>query len=130
MPKMKAVINQQNEKLLSINFSPTSNSTLSQLKSKINPAEKSCNCRKEETCPLNGKCLQKRVAYKATVRTNLLSRSYIGSCTTAFKTRYRYHNHKQSFKNITHRHDTASGASRGNLGGRNPPPFSKPNSCF
>ena len=114
IPNMKAVINQQNKRLLLINSSPISNSTSSQPKSltrKNNPAEKSCNCRKKETCPLNGKCLQKRVVYEATVRTNLLSRSplvkikIIGSCKTAFKTRY--NNHKQSFKNVTHRHDTA-----------------------
>ena len=108
MPNMKAVINQQNKKLLSINSSPIRNSTSSQPKSLTrnnNPAEKSCNCRQKETCPLNGKCLQKRVVYEATVRTNLLSKSYIRSCETTFKTRY--NNHKQSFKNVTHRHDTA-----------------------
>ena len=79
MPNMKVVINQQNKKFLSINSSPISNSTSSQPKSPTrnnNPAEKSCNCRKKETCPLNGKCLQKRVLYEATVRTNLLSKSY------------------------------------------------------
>ena len=108
MSNMKAVINQQNKKLLSINSSPIRNSTSSQPKSLTrnnNPAEKSCNCRQKETCPLNGKCLQKRVVYQATVRTNLLSKSFIGSCETTFKTRY--NNHKQSFKNVTHRHVTA-----------------------
>ena len=33
------------------------------------------------------------------------SKSYIGSCATTFKTRY--NNHKQSFKHIKHRNDTA-----------------------
>ena len=28
---------------------------------------KSCNCRKKDTCPLNGKCLEKAVIYQATV---------------------------------------------------------------
>ena len=63
MPNMKAVINQQIIKLFSINSSPISNSTSSQPKSLTrnnSPAEKSCNCRKKETCLLNGKCLQKR----------------------------------------------------------------------
>ena len=105
---MKAVINQQNKKLLSINSSPINNSTSSKPKSltrNSNPAEKSCNCRQKETCPLNGKCLQKRVVYEATVRTNLLSKFYIGSRETVFKTTYNYQ--KLSFKNVTHRHDTA-----------------------
>ena len=105
---MKPAINQQNKKLLSFNSSLVSNSTSSQPKSLIrkrNLAEKSCNCRKKETFPLNGKCLQKCMMYEATVCTNLLSRSYIRSCETTFKTRY--NNHKQSFKNITPCHDTA-----------------------
>ena len=64
-----------------------------------------CNCRNKDLCPLDGNCLQERIVYKATVKTSTSVNSYIGSCETTFKTRF--NNHKQSFRNIKHRYDTA-----------------------
>ena len=31
--------------------------------------DKTCNCRKKQECPLNGKCLIESVIYKVTVKT-------------------------------------------------------------
>ena len=103
MPNMKTIIDQQNRKLLYITSPSESTQPLHTVRKK--KTEKTCNCRNKDLCPLNQKCLQERVVYKATVQTNLQPKSYIGSCATTFKTRY--NNHKQSFKHINHRNDTA-----------------------
>ena len=105
MPNMKTIIDQQNRKLLSITSPSPGESTQPLHTVRKKKTEKTCNCRNKDLCPLNQKCLQERVVYKATVQTSLQSKSYIGSCATTFKTRY--NNHKQSFKHINHRNDTA-----------------------
>ena len=54
---------------------------------------KLCNCREKNSCPLNGKCLQKGVVYQATVvqkHTNQKG-TYIGITENEFKTRYIQH---------------------------------------
>ena len=105
MPNMKTIVHQQNRKLLSITSPSTGESTQPLNTACKKKTEKTCNCRNKNLCPLNQKCLQERVVYKATVQTSLQPKSYIGSCATTFKTRY--NNHKQSFKHINHRNDTA-----------------------
>ena len=39
----------------------------------------SCNCRIEESCPLNGKCLQQCMVYKAKVTTNITYKEHYGT---------------------------------------------------
>ena len=54
---------------------------------------KLCKCREKNSCPINGKCLQKGVVYKATVvqkHTNQKD-AYIGITENEFKTRYKQH---------------------------------------
>ena len=54
---------------------------------------KLCNCREKNSCPLNGKCLQKGIVYQATVvqkHTNQKD-TYIGWTENEFKTRYNQH---------------------------------------
>ena len=59
--------------------------------------EKQCNCKKKELCPLNGKCLEKSVIYKANVKLadaqNRKDKEYIGLTGNTFKTRYNQHLH-------------------------------------
>ena len=57
--------------------------------------ERTCNCRKGNECPLNGKCLEKNIIYKATVTYDGKEKDYIGSSGNTFKTRYGQH--KNSF---------------------------------
>ena len=48
-----------------------------------------CNCRKKESCPLNGECLTSQFVYRATV-TNAVNeemKKYIGLADTTFKER-------------------------------------------
>ena len=104
-PNTKTIIDQQNRKLLSITSPSPGESTQPLHTVRKKKTEKTCNCRNKDLCPLNQKCLQERVVYKATVQTRLQFKSYIGSRATTFKTRY--NNHKQSFKHINHRNDTA-----------------------
>ena len=76
-------------------------------KSTDNPVDnKSCNCRQNNTCPLNGNCLQSSVIYQATVKRNdnNTSETYIGLTENAFKTTYR--NHTVSFRHTKHRNST------------------------
>jgi len=58
--------------------------------------EKTCNCRKEK-CPLNNNCLSKNIIYQATIKTDDITKFYVGSTSTTFKNRYS--NHKASFTN-------------------------------
>ena len=66
------------------------------LKEKTDSTKTSCNCRKTNDCPLEGKCLTKSVVYKATVTTNRDTKEYIGVSESEFK--LRWYNHKSSFK--------------------------------
>ena len=81
---IKKIIQSHNRKILS--------------KSKKDDTRKACNCQasKRDKCPLNGKCQQRNVIYKATTP-NPDPHFYIG-VTEDFKPRW--HTHKQSFKNI------------------------------
>ena len=64
-----------------------------------------CNCRKRNSCPLDGACLASGIVYKATVTTNIgQSKIYIGSTEHSFKTRF--NNHKISLKYRKHSHST------------------------
>ena len=85
MPNIKSIISKHNKALLSKQETPI--------------AEKSCNCRNKEKCPMNGKCLQKAVVYKATVSIDNKKKQYIGLTENTFKTRYG--NHRASLMNQT-----------------------------
>lgn len=67
---------------------------------------KKCNCRKKDTCPLNGNCLQSTVIYQAKVtrKDNNTHETYVGLTENDFKTRHR--NHKSSFRNTSSRNST------------------------
>ena len=68
-------------------------------------SERKCNCRNKNLCPLDGACLTSNIIYQATVTTTSgNSRSYIGMTENEFKTRY--NNHKLSFNDKKHSHDT------------------------
>ena len=69
-------------------------------------SEKKYNCGNKNLCPLDGACLTNNIVYReATVTTTFGStRTYIGMTEHEFKTRY--NNHKLSFKDRKHSHDT------------------------
>ena len=62
------------------------------------------NCRNKETCPLQNKCMNKDIVYKATISTSNTNdtKHYIGMTLSTFKERYRNHlksfPHKKIFK--------------------------------
>ena len=64
-----------------------------------------CNCRKTNTCPMNGNCNEESIIYQAEITTPDTKETYIGLCDSTFKLRYR--NHICSFKNERYRHATA-----------------------
>ena len=78
---MKNLIKQHNSRVLS---EPTSHQ------------EKSCNCRNENSCPLDGNCQVKNIVYKATVPTEPNYRIYYGTAEGELKTRF--NNHTNSFR--------------------------------
>ena len=65
-----------------------------------------CNCRQNSQCPIEGKCLQTNVVYKADITTtdNNDTKTYIGVTSNDFKTHYR--NHCKSINNIKYRNET------------------------
>ena len=67
-------------------------------------AEKACNCRNKNECPLEGACLTKEIIYQATVVSDNSTETYIGATSTEFKTRWR--NHQVSFKSEKRKNDT------------------------
>ena len=66
--------------------------------------KKMCNCRVKNNCPLNGKCLNKSVVYKATVTSNNMSKEYIGLTGNTFKERF--NSHSKSFRQKKYRKET------------------------
>ena len=89
MPNMSAVILRHNKKLLSAlpktDRPPT--------------ADPKCNCRIKTACPLDGKCKQKSIVYKAEISSNNTTKLYYGSCSTDFKARFSNHKHSFSHRN-------------------------------
>ena len=64
-----------------------------------------CNCRAIESCPLKGECKAADLVYEATVQsTTGVTKSYIGSTATAFKTRYA--NHQSSMRHEKYANST------------------------
>ena len=64
-----------------------------------------CNCRSgADSCPLEGKCLTRSLIYKATLKTDGETFSYIGLTADTFKKRYS--NHVCSFKNEKYKEST------------------------
>ena len=63
-----------------------------------------CNCRKRNSCPLDGACLASGIVYKATVTTNIGQPKICIGSTHSFKTRF--NNHKISLKYRKHSHST------------------------
>ena len=63
-----------------------------------------CYCRNKENCPLDGKCLQTCIIYKADGITKKDSHIYYGASAGEFKSRYT--NHTNSSRHRHHRQDT------------------------
>ena len=74
----------------------------------LNPKQRSfgCNCRKKDSCPLNGKCLTPKVIYRADVtnEANNNQQFYFGLAETTFKERY--NNYKRDVKHIKCQYNT------------------------
>ncbi|PIK38370.1 hypothetical protein BSL78_24802 [Apostichopus japonicus] len=62
------------------------------------------NCRKKDTCPLNGNCQASNIIYKAEVKTTDNCKTYIGLTEPPFK--LRYGNHKMSLNHEKHQNAT------------------------
>ena len=93
MPNMKQAISTHNKAIIEkTNPTPT--------------APTNCNCRKKDTCPLNGECLTPSIIYQATVTRHDSNKdnTYIGLTDNSFKTRY--NGHVNSFKHSSKRNST------------------------
>ncbi|KAL9986499.1 hypothetical protein ACROYT_G000660 [Oculina patagonica] len=66
--------------------------------------DNNCNCRKKNSCPLEGNCNVRSIVYQAEVVTPQTKETYIGLCDTTFKERYR--NHTCSFRNERYKNVT------------------------
>ena len=87
-PNIKAIITGHNNKILN----------------KKTEEDKKCNCRKREDCPMEGKCLQEAVVYKATISTTSATKTYIGSTENSFK--QRWYGHKSDMTHSDNRGKT------------------------
>ena len=92
MPNMKNIINNHNNMIIKNN--------------RTNPPTPECNCRMQNSCPLNGKCLTTELVYQATVtrNDNQQEETYIGLTENTFKTRY--NGHTGSFRNEEKKNST------------------------
>ena len=79
--------------------------------------KKNCNCRKPETCPMDGNCNVEGIIYQAEVTSQTTKETCIGLCDTSFKLRYR--NHTSSFRNERYRNATELSKHVWNLKDRN-----------
>ena len=93
MDNLRTIINKKNKSLLQKHSKPEE------------PEDKTCNCRSGvDSCPLEGNCLTKSLVYKATLKTDGETYSYIGLTAETFKKRYS--NHLCSFRNEKYRDST------------------------
>ena len=72
----------------------------------LNPKQRSfgCNCRKKDSCPLNGECLTPKVIYRADVTNEANNgQMFFGLAETTFKERY--NNHKRDVKHIKYQYN-------------------------
>ena len=83
MPNMAAIIPRHNKIVLSN-------------KSTANSTTPPCNYRKKISFPLEGKCRESFIVYKACLISGNAANNYYGCCKTVFKARF--NNHNQSFK--------------------------------
>ena len=60
-------------------------------------AGKACNCRKNDTCPVDGRCLEEGIVYEATIKSGQEIKKYVGLTEGTFIKRL--YGHRQSFKN-------------------------------
>ena len=60
-------------------------------RSGTNTNKKDCNCRNNNSCPLEGKCLVACIVYEATVLTANQTNIYFGSADGDFKSSYKNH---------------------------------------
>ena len=93
MPNVQQIIKGHNQTVLRNSAQPTQDQ-----------AERACNCRKKDECPLQGNCLSKGIVYQAQVTSASKTETYVGLTATEFKARFR--NHQVSFNNETHKNDT------------------------
>ena len=56
-----------------------------------NDQKKNCNCRKPNSCPMDGNGNTENVIYQAEVTTATTKETYIRLCDSTFKLRYRNH---------------------------------------
>ena len=71
-----------------------------------NVDETGCSCKNKLECPVENKCLTKKVIYKAEVKNNKNedTKIYIGLSENSFKERYR--NHTKSFRHDKYKNET------------------------
>ena len=65
-----------------------------------------CNCpkAKQDSCPLNGRCLSTNIVYRAEIKSNWPTKIYYGVTKPTFKKRLSNHNtsfHKPQYRNVT-----------------------------
>ena len=72
------------------------NKTLLDNRAKPNCAIPQCNCRKKANCPMERRCRQSSIVYKAAITSAGASKHYYGCSETEFKVRF--YNHNQIFK--------------------------------
>ena len=98
-----------NRNTLKVSYScmPNINSTIKSHNNRLisNGAdERTCNCRKNNACLVEGHCLDKGVIYEATVKSETETKKYVGLTEGTFKRRL--YGHKQSFNNNSLKNST------------------------
>ena len=97
---MEQIIATHNKRILN---SPTNN-------------ENSCNCRQKASCPVNNKCQENSIVYRALIKPNVEDNQqttqtipdeaeYIGLSSSSFKTRF--NNHKLTFNQERYKQSTS-----------------------
>ena len=87
MPSVAAIITSHNKKIIG-NTTP----------------DAICNCRVKSQCPMDGKCQERSIIYKAVVTSAETNKQYIGLTEHAFK--QRYSNHQTSFRHQKYEQST------------------------
>ena len=92
LPNISRIISSHNKKVLSNNQNPTTNDPTA-----------TCNCRKNNICPLQGNCLEENVIYQCHIKSTINDpgKFYIGLTGNTFKDRWNTHKYTLRHENAT-----------------------------
>ena len=85
-----------------------------------NCAKPLCNCRNKANCPLEGRCRQSSIGYKAAITSGGAGKHYYGCSEREFKARFYNHNQNFKYRHKSNSTELSKAVWRGKYAGEDP----------